>query len=65
MKVYKGIPALAPLAEKIAAELDIPDFDGQIFPETGTARPRGWGLIGRYSGRRLYPVRRKKKTVKS
>lgn len=64
MKAFKGIPALAPLAQKIADELDIPDFDGAIFPETGTERPRGWGLIDRFSGRRLYPIGKKKDRIK-
>jgi hypothetical protein len=59
---YDGIPALAGVAQRINEDLDIPPFPENVDPETGMHRPPGWYLIGRYSGRHVIPVGKKKKT---
>ncbi len=56
---FKGIPALAGIAEKIGEEWEIPPFPDVPYPETGTYRPRGWGMINRSTGKRIYPLKRK------
>jgi hypothetical protein len=61
---FRGIPALAGIAEKINQEFEIPPFPDAPFAETGTYRPLGWGMIDRSTGKRLRPLAKKKAAKK-